>query len=133
MEHRHLWKARPSRGRANAMTTPRRGTGGIWTVVALAIAVLLAALGSAADEGSPRAGADETIWKTIFRGSTEVNVVNVDVVVTDRDGRPVTDLTKADFDLYDGKKRVEISNFFAVANGETVPLISLEEIGRAHV
>ncbi len=31
--------------------------------------------------------ADEEAWKTTFHGATEVNVVNVDVVVTDRAGR----------------------------------------------
>ena len=68
--------------------------------------------------------ADEEIWKTIFRGATEVNVVNVDVVVTDRDGRPVTGLTRDDFELFDDKEPVEISNFYAVADGKTVLLDS---------
>ncbi len=96
-------------------------------------ALLLGALGTAADEGSPQRGANEKspqrganeiLWQTILRGATEANVVNVDVVVTDRDGRPVTGLTRADFELYDGKRHVEISNFYAVADGETVPLAS---------
>ncbi len=88
----------------------------------LCLAGLIAAAG---------ATADEEIWKTIFRGVTEVNVVNVDVVVTDADGRPVTGLTKADFELFDGKHRQEISNFYAVADGETVPLASIGGTGVA--
>ena len=76
--------------------------------------------------GALIAAADENIWRTIFRGATEVNVVSVDVVVTDRDGRPVTGLTKADFELFDGKQQVEISNFYAVEDGEAVPLTAPE-------
>ncbi len=74
--------------------------------------------------GAVGASADEEIWKTIFSGITEVNVVNVDVVVTDRDGRPVTGLSKEDFELFDGDHKQEISNFFAVEDGATVPLRS---------
>ncbi len=84
-----------------------------FAAIGLAVASMLLAGGAATDE---------EIWKTIFSGSTEVNVVNVDVVVTDADDRPVTGLTKQDFELFDGKKPVEISNFFAVENGGTVPL-----------
>ncbi len=73
--------------------------------------------------------ADEEIWKTIFRGATEVNVVNVEVVVEGADGRPVTGLTKDDFELFDGKQPVEISNFFAIEDGETVALDSLSGTG----
>ncbi len=135
MEHRHLWSSRCRQRRAI----------GAWLILGpAAAAALFGALGTAADERSPRrganetqpqrganetqprSGADETIWKTIFRGTTEVNVVNVDVVVTDRDGRPVSGLTQADFELFDGKRQVEISNFYAVTDGETVPLVTLE-------
>ena len=35
---------------------------------------------------APPAVAEDETWKTIFSGTTEVNVVNVEVVVTDRDG-----------------------------------------------
>ncbi len=86
------------------------------TRAALSLAcAMLAALGVAADE---------EVWKTIFRGATEVNVVNVDVVVTDRDGRPVTDLSVDDFELFDNKEPVEISNFYAVVDGAVLALES---------
>ena len=97
-----------------------------WILGSAIGAALLGALATAADEGSPRREADESFWKTIFRGATEVNVVNVDVVVTDRDGRPVTGLTREDFELYDGRRPVEISNFYAVEDGETVPAVTLD-------
>lgn len=41
----------------------------------------------------------------------EVSVVNVDVVVTDRDGNRVTGLTADDFEILESKKRQSITNF----------------------
>jgi len=52
-----------------------------------------------------------------FTETMEVNVVNVDVTVTDRQGRRVTDLKKEDFDVYEDGKRVEIVNFDAQNEG----------------
>lgn len=46
-----------------------------------------------------------------FGEAIEVNVVNVDVHVTDRDGRPVTDLRREDFEILEDGKRMEVSNF----------------------
>ena len=47
----------------------------------------------------------------------EVNVVNVDVHVTDRAGRPVTDLRREDFELLEDGKRVEVTNFQVMTAG----------------
>lgn len=47
----------------------------------------------------------------------EVNVVNVDVHVTDRDGRPVTDLRREDFEVLEDGKRVEVTNFQVLTPG----------------
>ncbi|HEX3128747.1 MAG TPA: VWA domain-containing protein [Thermoanaerobaculia bacterium] len=44
----------------------------------------------------------------------EVNVVNVDVHVTDRDGRPVPGLKSEDFEVYEDGKRVKVTNFEAI-------------------
>lgn len=41
----------------------------------------------------------------------EVSIVNVDVFVTDKDGRRVHGLTKDDFDVFENGKQQEISNF----------------------
>lgn len=57
----------------------------------------------------------------VFVGRVEVNVVNIEVYVTDKDGHPVTGLTREDFELYEDGERVEITNFFAVEDG-TVPM-----------
>ncbi len=56
-----------------------------------------------------------------FREVTEVNVVNVEVVVTDRQGRPVTGLGPDDFELFENGEPVAISNFFAVEAGRPAP------------
>jgi VWFA-related protein len=44
-------------------------------------------------------------------GSVELSLVNVDVVVTGKDGRPVEGLTRADFTVFHDKKAVAITNF----------------------
>ncbi len=82
---------------------------------AIATCLLLGWLASSATSR-----ADDEIWQTVFRGSTEVNVVNLDVVVTDQDGRPVKGLTREDFKLITDGEPTEISNFFAVEDGHTV-------------
>jgi len=46
--------------------------------------------------------------------SIEVRVVNVDVVVTDRSGNPVTGLTKDDFQLFENGKPQTITNIYEV-------------------
>ena len=49
--------------------------------------------------------------------SIEVRVVNVDVMVADRDGRPVTGLTKDDFEIFEDKKPQVITSFYDVRGG----------------
>jgi VWFA-related protein len=49
-----------------------------------------------------------------FGEAVDVNVVNVDVYVTDKNGKPVTSLRKEDFELREDGKRVEITNFEAL-------------------
>lgn len=44
----------------------------------------------------------------------EVRVTNVDVVVTDHAGNPITGLTKDDFQLFENGKRQTITNFYEV-------------------
>ncbi|MBN2241804.1 MAG: VWA domain-containing protein [Acidobacteria bacterium] len=59
---------------------------------------------SAAKEGDGAAG--------VFR--VDVNLVQVDAVVTDKNGRPVTDLTAGDFIILQDGKPQEITNFSLV-------------------
>ncbi|MCP4664229.1 MAG: VWA domain-containing protein [bacterium] len=69
------------------------------------------------------AGASEEVPVSEFVEQVDVNVVNVEVFVTDRDGRRVTDLTQEDFEVYEDGRPMEISNFYAVARG-------LDEVGK---
>lgn len=55
-----------------------------------------------------------------FADTVNVSVVNVDVYVTDKQGNPVTGLKKEDFELFENKRPVEVSNFYAVSNGKAV-------------
>ncbi|MEZ5333127.1 MAG: VWA domain-containing protein [Thermoanaerobaculia bacterium] len=70
------------------------------------LAGLLALQGSSPAAGQERGGFGENV---------EVELVSVDVLATDRDGRPVTDLTAADFRLFDDGEPVPIGHFSAPA------------------
>jgi VWFA-related protein len=50
-----------------------------------------------------------------FGEQIEVNVVTIEVYVTDRDGRPVTGLQRKDFTLLEDGKPMDIVNFDAIA------------------
>ena len=52
--------------------------------------------------------------ETFFSEVMEIRVTNVDVIVTGRDGKPVTGLTRDDFELYESGVRKDISNFLEV-------------------
>ena len=75
-------------------------------------------------EPGPQAQAaqDETApGRERFFDRVDVNVVNVEVVVTDKEGNPVTGLARDDFALFVDGDPVEISNFFAIEAGEPAP------------
>jgi VWFA-related protein len=50
--------------------------------------------------------------------SIQVNVVNLDVFVTDKSGQPMTGLTKEDFEILEDNKPVQITNFYAENRAE---------------
>ncbi len=56
-----------------------------------------------------------------FGEKVEVWVANVDVVVTDRDGKPVRGLTQDDFEIYENGVRQSITNFSAIETAPRVP------------
>lgn len=64
----------------------------------------------------------------VFVDTVDVQVVNVDVYVTDKQGNRVTGLTKDDFELYEDKRPVKVTNFYAVEGGHEV---GGDEAGRA--
>jgi hypothetical protein len=78
----------------------------------IAFAVLLLAASAALPQKPvspppPPDGVDQGL----FFETVSVNVVNVDVFVTDKAGNRVRGLTKDDFELYEDRKPVQISNF----------------------
>jgi len=52
-----------------------------------------------------------------LRETVEVNVLELDVAVVDRAGKPVDGLTQADFDVQIGGKPKAVTNFYAVKRG----------------
>src|SRR5258708_3216260 len=52
---------------------------------------------------------------TFFSETIEVRVINVDVVVTDKKGQPVSGLTRNDFDLFENGVKQEITNFIELS------------------
>ena len=68
--------------------------------------------------------ADETAWSQVFEDTTEVQVANVEVFVTDKDGNPVTGLTAEDFGLTVGGDAIDIANFYAIEEGEALSTVT---------
>ncbi len=91
------------------------------SLAALAAAALAAGSLAAQEE------TQETALPAVFRDATEVSVTNVDVIVTDRSGRPVTGLGKEDFELLSDGVPIEISNFYAVEGGRVLPSTAVAE------
>src|SRR5690242_2187340 len=63
----------------------------------------------------------------------EVRVANVDVVVRDRAGRPVTGLTKDDFELFENGVRQTITNLYEVRRDESTGAKLVDEGGESPV
>ncbi|HEV8580820.1 MAG TPA: VWA domain-containing protein [Thermoanaerobaculia bacterium] len=80
----------------------------------LACFVLPLVLASVAPAAAPPG---EMLAPPSFKEVVEINVVNVDVRVTDSQGNPVSGLSKRDFELFEDGKRVDISNFDEVTGG----------------
>jgi VWFA-related protein len=101
----------------------------------LGAAILLPGPPAPAQETTPPPGtapaeAPEAAPESEFFDTIDVSVVNVEVFVTDRDGKRVKGLTKDDFELFENGKPVEITNFYAVEEGR--PAL-VAEVGGAQV
>ena len=78
-----------------------------------------AAQDSAAQEPAQPAPADEDP-QAVFVDDISVKVVNVEVFVRDKQGNPITGLTADDFEVFENKRTVPITNFYEVDKGERV-------------
>ena len=73
-----------------------------------------------ADESPSPEPAEADSGQGLFVETIDVNVVNVEVFVTDRKGNPIRGLTQEDFELLEDGRPVEITNFYAVEDGRPV-------------
>jgi VWFA-related protein len=87
------------------------------TCVLLLTALTIGGVQPGAQEPNPPQAPDQS-QQPVFRGG--VDSVSVDVSVTDRDGKPVTDLTAADFDVREAGDPQSLTSFRFVQTGNGV-------------
>lgn len=78
------------------------------------LSLVLAAGMSLAVPAFPQQQPQPAPASTFFSETIEVRIINVEAVVTDRKGQPVTGLTKDDFEVYQNGQKQEITNFAEV-------------------
>lgn len=88
--------------------------------IAFAAAVLVSVPGWAQESNT------DDLLASNFIDRVEVNVVNVDVYVTDKKGNRVEGLTQDDFELFVDKRPVAITNFYAVDKTANTPAERVE-------
>ncbi len=76
---------------------------------------------------------DSPLADAPFLDVVDVNIVNLEVYVTDKKGNRITGLKKEDFELFVEKKPVAITNFYAVEGGVAhteggIPLAAPEDL-----
>ncbi len=67
---------------------------------------------------APPSGAQQTETGGVIQETVDVEVVNIDVQVTDRQGASVTGLTVSDFQVFEHGQRVDPVNFFEVVSDD---------------
>ncbi len=67
----------------------------------------------------------------IFSEVVDVNVVNVEVYVTDKKGNPITGLTREDFRVFEDKRPVTVTNFYVMEDGRPVGPSAVEAVEAA--
>ncbi len=81
----------------------------------------------AAQPPDPQTGTRDSPAATVAE-QVNVNVVNIDVHVTNRRGQPIADLTAADFEVYENGRAVEITNFLNAATREDLTWTGGDEL-----
>ena len=100
------------------MQEARHGVRSFFLLTAALLAVLAAPTlwAQEADAHSEEAPPSE-----LFIERMDVDVVNIEVYVTDKKGRPVLDLVPADFQIFEDGRPVALSNFYAVTPRAAAP------------
>ena len=84
------------------------------TKLLLVSALFLAASTAWPQEDQPAPIDDSTPRRHAAAGERiDVDVVNVDVYVSDKKGNPVTDLAQGDFQVFEDEKKVKVTNFLS--------------------
>ena len=93
-----------------------------WRSLAWVLAIGSVALLSAgwAQEPEELAAVEDAEDALIFGEIINVRVVNIDVWVTDKKGNRITGLTRDDFEIYENKTPVTITNFYEYTEGKEV-------------
>ena len=74
----------------------------------------------------PADGAEEVADEGIFIETVDVNVVNVDVFVSDKQGNPISGLKADDFEIFEDGNPIAITNFYAVEDGTRIDFVGGE-------
>jgi hypothetical protein len=82
--------------------------------------LLLAVLGGSVLAAAQKPADPAPPTTTGFGETIEVNVVNVEVFVTDKKGQRISGLTRDDFEILEDGRPAKITNFFAVEGGKTL-------------
>lgn len=98
-----------------SLSTPRPDSGFRWGQRVLPVLLcLMACLGLASiSMAQPSAG-------DVFIDRVDVNVVNLEVFVTDRQGNRVNDLTADDFEVFEDGRPVEVTNFYTFVRPDQI-------------
>lgn len=91
------------------------------TTLIFSYAVVLLAAVAASQDAPPEAA--EEVEEGAYIETIDVNVVNVEVYVTDKQGNPITGLEAEDFEILEDGKPIAVSNFYAVEDGERLDFI----------
>ena len=83
---------------------------------ALAVALTLVA--------APAGDRDALAQETSFREAIEVNLVNVEVFVSDRKGNPITGLSQKDFTVLEDGRKMKITNFVELRPDEAAARVA---------
>ncbi|HEY6894642.1 MAG TPA: hypothetical protein VI258_10775, partial [Rhodanobacteraceae bacterium] len=93
---------------------------GGFQVIRSAIAALLVAATAAAQQPQQQKQSQSNEPLPKLTETIDVRVINVDVVVTDKKGNPVTGLKQDDFELYENGVPKKITNFYEVEGSKPV-------------